>query len=446
MNTTNLRLINEYRVNERYPLWHPYASINKGFEDSINIEQGDRIFLFDNNGKKYIDASSGLWNVTLGYSNERIQNAIINQLKKIPYCSLFEHTNMLALQATSKIRNLLPSYLQKIFLTCSGSESVELSIKIMRMYWTIIGKSKKKEVLSLSGAYHGTSYASLTASGLERPYWSDISPMIQGMKIVNCVDSSEYGANDCNGVWVDELCNYIMNFHERIAGIIVEPILASDSVRIIEKNILQRIDLVCKQHNVLITMDEVATGFYRTGKAFCFSDLNIKPDLVCMGKGINSGYIPMGAVAVCEKLVAEFARDNIFILHGSTQDGNLLACAACVATLDQYSELNIEKNVQDQSEYIKNELYKRLNGHPNIKCVRIAGLMIEIELSSGLNKDGYLGVHSINKLHQKMLDKGLIVYKSERGLTILPMLIVSRSDVDSILEIMSNVFNDFFFE
>lgn len=287
----------------------------------------------------------------MGYSNTWIKESINEQLEKLPYCSLFEHTNQTAIKAANKILDIAESHFQKVMFTCSGSECVELSIKLMRKYWKMKGASKKSQILTLEYSYHGTYYGGLTASNIESEFSNDYGPLVPDFYSLSSKKENK-DAKESSLECLDEAIEYIKKSHEKIAGIIIEPILASNSVDVLQKEYIEGLCRACRQYNILIAVDEIATGFYRTGKVFYYRNFNIVPDLVCTSKGLNSGYLPVGAVLVSEYIIKTFEMSNDILIHGSTQDGNLLCCASIIAALEQYKELNISENVCKMSVYL----------------------------------------------------------------------------------------------
>jgi adenosylmethionine-8-amino-7-oxononanoate aminotransferase len=400
---------------------------------------GEGFYLYDINGAKYLDASSGLWNVSLGYSNEQIKARITTQLNELAFVSLFEHTNPTAVLAASEILRLLPRYMSKVFFTCSGSESVELAVKLARMYWGQFGKTEKKTILHMKQSYHGTYYASLGLSGLEASFISDIGPFVQRMSAIDLRTCSDCGYEVCSMQCLDGIEQYLEGYHSCIASVIIEPILASAGMKIVNTSVLNSLYEICNRHEILFMIDEIATGFYRTGKAFYFMNLGIQPDVLCMSKGINSGYLPFGAVAVNQRLISVFESSNDLLVHGSTQNGNLLACAASIATINQYKELNIEYNVTNKGLYIAENLRANLRFHRNVKEVRNEGLMIFIELCERYNIKCGVTSQAVYEVRRSLINKGLIVYGSESGILILPMLTITTLEADLIIDIITNV-------
>lgn len=443
MNNINLSI---YNSDYSYPLWHPYSPISADYSNRINFVRGEDCFLYDINNKKYLDASSGLWNISLGYSNEHIKKSIIEQLEKLSYCSLFEHTSEVPVKAAKKILSFLDSRFKKILFTCSGSESIELSVKLMRKYWSLKGKKDKYTILSLKNSYHGTYYASLTASSIEELYVGGLGPLVPGFSVISSGDcthceSKEYN-NSCDECCLKSIRDYIEKNYEKIAGIVIEPILASNGVQILSKHFIEKLCTLCKHYDILICIDEVATGFYRTGKKFYYENFDITPNLICMSKGLNSGYLPIGAVAVDDKIAKGFEVNNATIIHGSTQNGNLLACASVTATLEEYEKLDLSDKITELGDFFRLNINKILKNHENFSNVYGKGLINEIELVSAKNHEKILSAESIVNIQKILLNNGLIVYRSENGLTILPMLISEKHDIEFIVKKIEKTFEN----
>jgi len=442
MNTLNLRTLMENNKEINYPIWHPFSGSTKNFFNQLVLNRGKGIYVYDNNGKEYIDACSGLWNVSLGYSNEKITDYIIKQLGLISYCSLFEHTNSMVVFAANKILGLLPDCFSKIQFTCSGSESIDLAIKVMREYWKLRGKISKNLIICFKKSYHGTYYGSMSVSGITRDETDRYAPFLENIVLQEVPDESmeqeEYE------IYSVRLEKYIEENHQNIAGIIVEPILASAGVEIMPIEYLNRIYKCCKKFDVLITLDEVALGFYRTGKSFYFYNTDIIPDILCMAKGINSGYLPLGAVAFHKNIVDIYTKSNVILAHGSTQGGNVLACAATVGAIEEYERLNISENVIKEGKYLKSQLTEKLKYHKNISEIRGIGLLISIDLTDN-KKQIPVSQIKLDYIQKLLAREGLLLYRSLTGLTLLPMLNITRAEIDKLLNILEKFFRNYMF-
>lgn len=449
MNTLNIRTLVNGSSNKNYSLWHPFSNLNRHYNNMISFVRGNGTYLYDVDNKEYLDAASGLWNVNLGYGNKLIIGAISNQLSQLQFCSLFDYTNPTAMLAGKKILSILPSYFEKIFFTNSGSESIELSIKVMRQYWSLIGNENKNIIISLENSYHGTFYGSMGVSGIEADHINEYGPLLQNIKFTtpgvchNC--SNNLSEKECNIRCIAKLEEFIKKHSDRIAGIIIEPILASNGVDIVSEKYLKEVRKLCDIYDLLFVVDEVAVGFYRTGHAFYSFKYNLQPDIICMAKGINGGYLPLGAVALSGKVTEIFNRLNATLIHGSTHGGNIISCAACIAAIDIYSNQNIYKNVIYMGEYIKKQLTNKLSEHRNVGQIRGEGLLIGIDIVDNKERYNYLDLTKVISIQEKLRKNGVLVYRSEKGLTVLPMLTINEAEASFIVDTLVKVFNSVLF-
>lgn len=439
MNTINLRVFGP-QILAGYPVWHPYANINKESNSMIKVSRGEGCYLFDENNKKYLDATSGLWNMSLGYSNVHIIEKIKEQLDQLPYCSLFEHTNNRVIESANLILQECSCDMEKVFFTCSGSESIELALKLARKYWNLVGFPEKRSVISIKDSYHGTYYGSMGVSGSEVPYYSEFGNDANTVYLNFVQENGKFDKN--NFIDIEQ---YIQKNHNKIACFVLESILASEGVQILNHDYLQWVEGLCRKYNILIIVDEVALGFYRTGTAFYFQQCGIRPDFICMSKGINSGYLPLGAVAVGHTVCETYSRFNNFIAHGSTQGGNVTACVSCIAAIEEYRTKNIEKHVNQMGEYLLEQLIHRIGGHQNVGDIRGKGLLLAIDLVNNKVLKEPLTLNQIESVQRKCQRKGLLVYVSKLGLTLLPMLIISKEEADKLVSILGMTMDETIF-
>lgn len=437
MNTLNNRSINS--IDNQYPIWFPYKKPDD--TNNLCIATGNGIYVYDIYDKEYIDLSCGLWNVILGYGNEEIINAINQQANRLAFCSLFENSNELLLSSSYKLINFMNLLNYKVFYSCSGSESIEVAIKVMRQYWSIRSKETKKIILSFKGSYHGTTYGAMSISDLEKQEFINIAPMLGAVVTID----SKYDCYKCTSCnysnkcsELEELNTFIEKNKDIIAGIIIEPILSSKGVFTLCKEYLVGVINICQQNNILITFDEVATGFYRCGTKFYYTKLNVIPDIVCVSKAINSGYLPLGGTIVSNKLIQEYQNSSNIIPHGSTQAGNLLSCAAMNAALNQYIYLESKENLSKKGDDFLKSLKEKLLGLDCIEQVRGEGFFYSIDLKSyDIPLANYI---LLVKKHLE--NKGIIVYYSEVGLSILPMIITKKHEWEMIVEKIYNILKD----
>lgn len=439
MNTINIGMYKQQGI-AKYPIWHPYSNINQNSSTMIKMKKGEGSFIFDENNKRYLDATSGLWNMSLGYSNRNIKMAIKEQLDSLPYCSLFEYSNDTVIKAANMILQECNCDMEKIFFTCSGSESIELALKLARKYWNLLGKEKKRRVISIKESYHGTYYGSMGVSGSEIQCFSEFGSTSDTLFLDYALEGD--GFDECKYLDIEQ---YIVRNCDEIACVVLESILASEGVKILHSDYLEWIYRVCKKNNILIIVDEIALGFYRTGTAFYYQQTGIIPDLICMSKGINAGYLPLGAVAISHEICETYSDSNNYLAHGSTQGGNVTACAACVAAIEEYRKKNVECHVKKMGTYILCELRKKIDEHPNVADIRGKGLLIGIDLVEDKISKKPLSIHFVKNVQTCCRENGLLVYTSKKGLTLLPTLSILKKEANLLIEKLSQTMEDIYF-
>ena len=331
------------------------------------------------------------------------------------------------------LMELLPSDFNKIFYTCTGSESIELAIKLAREYFDLIGKKDKKDFITFDYSYHGTYYASMSASGLDQHITESFGPKVEGF---------HYAKTPYSDRKIDDLVELLEDKKDRLAGIIVEPIIGSGGIIPLEEGYVQFLKTFCQENDILLIFDEVATGFGRTGKMFAFEHFGVEPDILCMAKGINSGYLPLGAVAIKEKLVHRYVQQHRHVEHQSTQNGNPLACAAGMATIQLLTQPGFLDEVAEKGQYFLNELQEKLQDLPFIGEIRGKGLMVGIEIHS--KNSEFIPYEKIRRILSMLEKRGLLAFSfySEpvtAGISLFPALIITKQEMDRMVSILVHV-------
>ena len=347
------------------------------------VEEAEGVFVKENNGKKYIDANSGLWNMPLGHFDERIIKAIEKQYRTLDFSSLMTTTHKPALDLAEKLLELTHGNYSSVFYTNSGSESSDTAIKMVRGYFFNQGKPEKHIILYLKDGYHGSTYGALSACGIEADR-RKFFPLVGGFEEVHS-GNPVYNSENLNEVdWLqklkDDFDRQLLEIGaENIAAFIYEPIQGSEGVYRIDQRYFDYIVSKCRENDILLICDEIATGIGRTGQMFA-SEINGEfPDIMLLSKGLSGGFFPLGAVLVTEKIFDAFygeIEEGVEFVHGFTTSGHPVGCAAAIEVLNILKEGNYLKRVRELSQQFQNQLYDYLAESPLIYDIQIHGLMI----------------------------------------------------------------------
>lgn len=376
--------------------------------NQIAWDHGAGCKLYDTDGKEYTDFFAGIAVNALGYEHPAIVNGIIAQTHKIIHCSNLYYTEIQAkcVQLLSEVTTF-----DRIFLCNSGAEANEGAIKLIRKYG-IAKNPKKYKIITAIDSFHGRTMETLTATGQEH-YHEGLFPLPHGFEYVPFGDIEAL-----EKLMDDEVC-----------GVILEPVQGEGGVYVPPAGYLEKVKELCAKHDALLVFDEVQTGFCRSGKWFAWMLSGVKPDILTMAKAIGGG-IPMGAFAVDEKLAHVFAPGD----HGTTFGGNSLACAASYAAVSTMKEQALDKVAAETGAYFKAGLQKLADTYADkVKEVRGEGLILGMELT----KAGGPVVTAV-------LEKGFIINCTAGNvLRFVPPLIISKAEIDALLEVLAEVLKEF---
>jgi acetylornithine/N-succinyldiaminopimelate aminotransferase len=375
----------------------------------VTFARGEGVWLWDEGGKKYLDAVAGVAVNALGHAHPRLAQAVCEQAKTLIHTSnLYQVAKQEAL--AEKLCGL--AGMDKAFLCNSGAEANEAAIKLARMY----GHGKGVEtptIIVMEKSFHGRTMATLTATG-NRKVQAGFEPLVGGFVRVPY--------NDVNAVV------QIAEHNQNIVAILVEPVQGEGGIQIPSASYLQELRSLCDAHGWLLMLDEIQTGIGRTGTWFAFQQAGIVPDVMALAKALGGGF-PIGACLAKGAAAEVFKPGN----HGSTFGGNPLACAAALATLATIDELDLCRNAAEMGEYIRTGLTAQLDGVAGVVQVRNAGLMVGIELNK-----------PCVELVRRALEQGLLVnVTADSVVRLLPPLIMKRDEAAQLVTILSKLIKEF---
>jgi len=407
-------------------------------KNPLIIEKAEGVFLWDKNGKRYLDFSAEYSSSNVGFQNKEMIEAIKKQLKLISVSSMFIHP--LRVQLAELLDKITPKDLSKSYFGCTGSDAIDAALKFARKY------TKEYKVLSLWEGYHGATFGALSAHGLTYARF-DFEPLLPGFIHVSppycyrCDFGLKYP--DCGLVCLNVLEKTIVR-EGHVAAIILEPILAGGGVIIPPKPYMQGLKKICEKYNILLIFDEVCTGFGRTGKMFCCEQYNVVPDMLVVAKGFTSGYLPGSAVIVSKDLNIYDPEKSGEPVHYHTLSASPLTCAVAITNINIILRDKLAENAAKIGKYLIESLQEIARESKIIGDVRGQGLLVGIELVKDKKTKEPAEKYKEHLFIEKCKEKGLIVEGGDGGMyssviVLHPPLIVKKEHIDKALDIINDV-------
>lgn len=352
------------------------------------IVRGEGAYLWDADGKRYLDGLAGLFAVQVGHGREELAEAAARQTRELAYFPIWGYAHPRAIELAERLAAAAPGDLNRVFFTVSGGESVETAWKLARQYFKLVGKPTKHKVISRSMAYHGTSMGALSITGIPGAK-ADYEPLVPSTVRVpntNFFRATEHADDyEAYGRWAADRIEEAILFEgpETVAAVFLEPVQNTGGCFVPPPGYFQRVREICDRHDVLLVSDEVICAFGRLGYDFGAKRFGYQPDILTTAKGLTSGYAAQGAVLISDR-VAEPFRHGATFMHGSTYGGHPVACAVAMANLDILEREGIYEHVRANESRFKSTLDK-LTDLPIVGEVRGAGYFYAIELVKDRN-------------------------------------------------------------
>lgn len=411
-------------------IWHPFTQ-EKTASKNITIKKGKGAWIFDDSENKYLDAISSWWVNIHGHAHPYMRKKIDEQLAQLEHVIFAGFTHPRAIEISERLIQKLGKGFDKVFFSDNGSTSNEVALKMSFQYWFNKGQQKSK-IIAFKDSYHGDTYGAMSVGGR-----SDFSkPFEDNLFDVYHLDVP----TDQNFEKVKKQLTNFLN-KEDVAAFIFEPLVLGTAGMITYKvKHLNELMSMCKAKDVINIADEVFTGFYRTGKLFAHQYLNIKPDIVCLSKGLTGGYLPLGLTVTHQKIYDAFYSDDKkkAFFHGHSYTGNPLSCAAACASLDiverQETTDNVKRIIQKHKDFIK-----VLQGRKEVQAVRQIGTILAFDIKSS-GKTSYFN-KSRDTLYQFFIDKGILMRPLGNTLYIVPPYCITNNELDTLYNAIKSLLN-----
>lgn len=442
---------NFLKENNARQLWHPMGHPGDAQVNPPKIIKGAKgSTITDIDEHSTVDAVGGLWCVNLGYSNDRIKQAISEQLNELPYYSAFAGTsNPPAIEAAYKVQEFFaPDGIERVFFTSGGSDSVETCLRLSRQYHRLRGEPTRTKFLSLKKGYHGTHFGGASVNGNNR-FRMGYEPLLPGCFHLPAPYPYRNPFNETDPARLAQLIAQSMEDEiqfqgaNTIAAFIMEPILGAGGVIVPDATFMPLMREICDRHGILLISDEVITGFGRTGDWSGARHWGVQPDMMSTAKGITSGYFPVGAALLSGKVaeVFESAGTDGGIYHGYTYSAHPVGAAAVIACLEETQRLDTKTNAAARGRQLFEGVSKLAKSYDIIGDVRGGhGLMTGLEFVSDKAAKTPMDNDTMKRIQQTAYKAGAMVRLGGHNILMSPPLTITEAEVDTILDALAKGF------
>lgn len=431
-----------------YHLWNPFTSMDEFLPllgiGPIVITRGEGPYIFNERGNRFINGMSSLWNVAIGHGREELVEAAARQMRELAYASCFRQVHPKAIELAAKLVEIASGNFEHVFLSSNGSDAVEAALMMSRQYHRQ-GPERREhsryKIVSLRGSYHGVSYGAMSTAGLASNE-NKVGPLVPGFIQIDppyCYRCpfQKNGYPECGLECANALERTILSEGaETVAAFIMEPIMGVLGIIDPPEEYYRRVGEICRRYGMLFIADEVTTGFGRTGKLFMSEDWDPEPDILCLSKAITSGYLPLAATLVTDKVYQRFHGEGKRFDYGPTASGHPVCAAVALRNIDIIIREKIPENAARVGDYLKLRLTDLMKSRKIIGEVRGRGLMLGIELVKDRQKKVPLGKKATFNITVDTAILGLLLYPADNVLGLFPPLIIDKDIADRIVEIL----------
>lgn len=406
--------------------------------------RGEGCHLFDAQGRSYLDGLAGLYVVNVGHGRREIGEAMAKQAGELAYVSSATYTNLAAVKLGEILAGLTPGDLNRFFFCSGGSEAIESAMKIAKQVQAMRGFPKRYKIIARRGGYHGATFGamSITSSRSEKFF----GPFMYGVSFVSSPNryrndfgiEGEAGDLACAEAIEQEI---MAQGPDTVAAVVGEPVSTANSSHVPSPRYWQRVREICDKHGVLLILDEVINGFGRTGTMFATEQFGVVPDLMTMAKGISSGYAPIAAVAVGERLYDEFKKQDVALAHLLTFGGQAVSCAAALKNIEILQREELAQRSARNGAYLL-ELLQSLRSHPTVGDVRGLGLMCAVELVQNKTTKEPFGwgpaasSHPYSRRVATLMEERGLLTRVFMSVQLCPPLVISKEEIDRMVTIV----------
>ena len=427
-------------------LWHPFTQMQEWMgEDPVIISRGDGHYLVDDHGRKYLDGVSSLWCNVHGHRKKELDDALKDQIDRLAHSTFLGLSHVPGINLAHKLIEIAPKGLQRVFYSDSGATAVEIAMKMAVQYWQLKDDTQRIRIATLAESYHGDTVGSMSLGYSEtfhRYHKSLLFPVIrltpphvfryyQGMAETEAVAAA-----------INDAAEKFAEHGQTLAAMVIEPLMQGAAGMWSQPvGYLQALRDLCRRHGIIFIVDEVATGFGRTGKMFACNHADITPDILCVAKGITGGYLPLAATLTTEEIFAAFLgeyKEFKTFFHGHTYTGNPLGCAVAIANLELFAKEDVVERMQPGVAMLQQRLRDEFSALPHVSDVRQWGYMVGIELAQdAATRQSYPPEKRIG--HQVILEarkRSVMIRPLGDVIILMPPLSIADAELSTLLDVV----------
>ena len=429
-------------------VWHPFTVMSSWLDDDpLVIAEAEGCWLIDSDGNRYLDGNASLWVNVHGHGRPELDAALTEQLGKVAHTTFLGLTNPPAAQLAARLAELAPGRLNRVFFSESGASAVEVALKMAYAHWLYRGEPQRNLFVSMDGAYHGDTIGSVSVGriGAFHEIYRPLLFPTGGFAQPYCY-RCPLGLShpSCELACADTLGEVLAREGDRVGAVIVEPLVqGADGIITAPDGHLARVAEITRAHGALLIVDEVATGFGRTGTMFACEQEGIEPDLMSVGKGLTGGYLPMSATLATDEVFSSFLADGRAFFHGHSYSGNPLTAAVALANLDLFASDGTVAKAQALGAVLEREL-DALRGLPNVGDVRRRGLMCGVELvADRATREPFPAEARVGAaVCRRARDLGLVIRPLGDVIVIMPALAMGAEELSFLVSTLARAITD----
>lgn len=437
----------EWLSRSQAAVWHPCTQMRHHAQSAspdylplIPIARGNGVWLYDFDGKRYLDGIGSWWTNLFGHGNQKINSALREQLETLEHVMLAGFTHQPVIELSERLKLLTSGSLGHAFFASDGASATEIALKMSAHYWRNVGRPEKTEFLCLEGSYHGETIGALAVSDVAI-FKAAYAPLIRASTVIPSPDS-RLAAMGESSIDVALRAAAVLQSHleqngKKIAALILEPLVqAASGMAMYDPQYLRIARQLCDEYQVHLICDEIAVGCGRTGTFFAHEQAGIRPDLMCLSKGISGGYLPLSVVMCSDTVYQAFLDDSTSraFLHSHSYTGNALACRAALATLDIFDSENIIATNRNKAKKLFSGLV-HLADHPQVQHLRQRGMIIAFDVKSD---DPYFS----RKFYRAALEREALIRPIGKTVYAMPPYTINEAEISHLTNAINEALND----